>query len=484
MAEDEVQNSEVRDTVPKEYGDIFLAARAGDLAAVKEFAEKEKDNFDINKTASDTYPRTAFSIACENGHHEVAEYLLECGADLERDDLEKEVYVSLLHWGAQEGRTKVVELLEKKNININVRNDLGRTALWLAAQSGREEIVRILLNNPETDRNSAEEWLRRTPLSIAAEHGRVGVVEVLLGDALVNPAWRDNGQQTPLYLAAKNGHEDIVELLARATPLTMDYADFMGSTPLMVAAEKGHFEVVSWLLGQAQVNPLRRGMLDWTALIYALHAEHSRIVHLLMPRDNISLHSLVKQTRMLKFADRVSEIIPSPPPPAAGRESGEASLSLAKSLLKQGYNVNTKNDAGITPLQSAVQAERLQSVDFLIREHASMEGIAVSEWRALLAPEAKEAALLLTPVFVRAISADEVSRTAENGPSALLPDIIGTKGLVHVIHAGSGRAVANNLQGTWRNGLMGRHSQDNVPRCPAIRLLGNRCTEAAHRLSG
>lgn len=361
MAEEHVPFPSVPRKTPQKYGDIFLAAEAGDAAAVKEFAENEKENFDANKTSSDTYPRTAFSIACEHNRLEVAKYLLERGADPGRDNEKENINMTQLHWAAQKGHIDMVNLLvnlllESRNRNIAVRNDLGKTALLLAVESGRDNVV---------------------------------------------------------------------ELLGRAAPHTLDYADIHGKTPLMAAADQARLGIVSGLLERAKVNPVRQDENRTTPLVYALLKNDGKIVSLLTPYENTSLHLLVTQTPIFKtsFTDYIPRQV------REASESGNGYLLLAKSLLLNGYNVNTKNEAGITPIQLAVRNKCLESVDFLLHEHASIEGISADEWRALLlTPEAGKATLLITResaiavttnVAVQAI--EELQRREKKGMMHVIP---------------------------------------------------------------
>ncbi|KAM0739619.1 hypothetical protein ACQRIT_004803 [Beauveria bassiana] len=393
MAEEKVQRPSARYNIPPKYGDIFLAAKTGNLAAVKEFVEQ--DEFEVKKTSDGGFRRrTAFSIACEHNRYDVAEYLLNHGADPERDNEEQGFIMTPLHWAAQEGHVEVVNLIEKRHVNIDARDYLGRTALWLAADRGREKIVRILLKNRKRDRNAINRYIKKTPLSVAAEKGMLAAVEVLLGDALVDPALAIDSQHTPLYLAAQNGHEGVVQLLARAAPRTLDDANYTHTKPLMAAARGGHLGVVSWLLEQPQVNPVSRDLEGATALWF-------------------------------------DGFIPIPQPTPAQEEFGAPDFSEAKALLNLGYDVDTKNDAGITALQSEVRKKRLESINFLVNEHASMEGISADEWRALLnTPEADKAALLITTTSVRVMTADGVNRFAANGETELIENLYGGKGLM------------------------------------------------------
>jgi len=52
-----------------------------------------------------------------------------------------------------------------------------------------------------------------TPLTVAAESGYDAVVRLLLGQHDVNPDAKDDRGQTPLWYAARKGHESVRHLL-------------------------------------------------------------------------------------------------------------------------------------------------------------------------------------------------------------------------------------------------------------------------------
>ncbi|KPM43212.1 hypothetical protein AK830_g3350 [Neonectria ditissima] len=103
--------------------------------------------------------------------------------------------------------------LLKKKIDVNCRDSTDTTALCCAAEHGYADIVRVLLQSADVDRNSRDRWFEQTPLNLAAMKGHVEVVKVLLGDDLVRPNIPDNETRTPIFNAFANGHEEIVDLL-------------------------------------------------------------------------------------------------------------------------------------------------------------------------------------------------------------------------------------------------------------------------------
>ena len=106
-----------------------------------------------------------------------------------------------------------VPVLAKQGLQVDV--DLvdtdGRTALLVAAKNGKTEIVEMLANLG-ADANVSDGY-GRTALPLAAENGKAETVEMLANlGADVNASSRYG--QTALMLAAKNGKAKIVEMLA------------------------------------------------------------------------------------------------------------------------------------------------------------------------------------------------------------------------------------------------------------------------------
>ncbi|KAG8631000.1 hypothetical protein KVT40_000140 [Elsinoe batatas] len=86
----------------------------------------------------------------------------------------------------------------------------GTTALHLAAQNGRAEVVRTLLQL-KLDVNFQDKS-GSTALHIAASKGYHEVVQALLS-AGASTEVEDDGEFTALQLAAMNGHAEVVQLL-------------------------------------------------------------------------------------------------------------------------------------------------------------------------------------------------------------------------------------------------------------------------------
>jgi len=154
---------------------------------------------------------------------------------------------------ADNGKTEIVKLLLEdplKRVDVNKADTSGWTPLYAAAEHGHPAIVKLLLEDPlkRADVNK-ENDLGLTPL-IAAANGRTEIVKLLLEKRVdVNKA--SNSGWTPLYLAASWGKTEIVKLLLEDPEKRVDVNkahNFNGYTPLRAAAERGHTAIVKLLL--------------------------------------------------------------------------------------------------------------------------------------------------------------------------------------------------------------------------------------------
>ena len=98
---------------------------------------------DPNLAANHLEGRTALHSASFDGLLEIAERLVEGGANVDQVDKRG---VSPLHLAAQEGRLEIVKLLARNGANIHLANNQGVTPLQLATLFGHNEVVDYLVN--------------------------------------------------------------------------------------------------------------------------------------------------------------------------------------------------------------------------------------------------------------------------------------------------------------------------------------------------
>ena len=206
-----------------------VAVCIGDLGKVKAFLER---GIDIN--AKDTNNRTALHYAAEEGHKKIVELLLAHGADLNASTSYGRTAAEL---AMSRGHTEIVKLLVSKGADIsplhlaiylkdvakarsliesgadvNKRTPYGTNPLQRAVDAGFKDIAELLVaKGAEVNAKDNWDW---TALHSAAHNGSKDMVEFLIAKG-ANVDAKDGAARTPLWYAEKNGHTEIVELLKK-----------------------------------------------------------------------------------------------------------------------------------------------------------------------------------------------------------------------------------------------------------------------------
>ena len=200
------------------------------------------------------------------------------GCSKSKDDLVKELNALNFQFNgddfvrsAAEGDQKALGLFFAAGFDVNTPNTAGYTGLMAAAERGRVDIVKLLLDH-KADPNVAGRDAG-TALMLAAENNQPEIVKLLL-DRGADPNRQDHNGWTALLKAAYQGNAKCIEILASHTKLELDRAllvatlmerkdavkvlldngaevDFRasdGRTPLILAASKGNKEIVELLL--------------------------------------------------------------------------------------------------------------------------------------------------------------------------------------------------------------------------------------------
>lgn len=145
------------------------------------------------------------------GNVSAFDLLLEHGADV--NNRNRDNRWSILICAVAENRGAIVErLLYRRELAINAADDIGNTALHVAAERGHTRIVVLLLQRPDIQVN-LENHIGWTPLAKAVFAGHSGVVRRLLGRSDVEVNFVDQHRQTPLFHAASVGNLEMVRLL-------------------------------------------------------------------------------------------------------------------------------------------------------------------------------------------------------------------------------------------------------------------------------
>lgn len=184
----------------------------------------------------DVYGRTALHYASMKGHPEICRKLLSWNADahaLDMDSYSSLIYAVVngklqcvrtliidgrvgveptesnsdlipLSLASQYGHVDVVLLLLQHGAR-RLPNTNGEYPIHLAAREGHVELCRILVAQPDSQKDTPDKYNEWTPLVHAARHGHDACVQVLL-EAGCNPHALDEVGKTPALYAAWYGH--------------------------------------------------------------------------------------------------------------------------------------------------------------------------------------------------------------------------------------------------------------------------------------
>ncbi|GIJ98169.1 hypothetical protein Aspvir_000284 [Aspergillus viridinutans] len=244
-------------------------------------------------------------------------------------------------------RTALQAYYSHGHIDVDCKDEDGRTPLSLASEKGHLAIVKLLLSQDTVDVNSAD-TVGRTPLSWATTNGDDAVTwELVKRGADINKQVQMG--MTPLHLAAQKGHETLVHLLVEAGARS-DVQDERGRTALHEAALHGHTNVVQRLI-------------EAGADINARDKNGDSVLHRACgSRDHALARLLVK---------READV-----------------LAVAELLVKHGAEVNVENNNGETPLHRAAKNGR-KALVLLILENGANASVADHEGRIALDVAAK-----------------------------------------------------------------------------------------------
>ena len=207
---------------------------------------------DVNLRSGPDDAWTPLMLAVCEGHGDVVDLLLsypETDPNLTESHGEFPLYCAALknHLGILQA------LCNDSRVDVNQRTGLdGSTALCVASELGRIEMVKVLMAHPSLDPNAGKHdgW---TPLHIASGRGHEAIVDALLAhsDIRVNtPGGRDCS--IALLVAVAGGHLGVVRRLLATTHGVngVNHSNMMSATPILQAVVNGHTDIVRLLLEQ------------------------------------------------------------------------------------------------------------------------------------------------------------------------------------------------------------------------------------------
>lgn len=352
--------------------------------------EKDGDGCLVRINEKNKLGSTALMWACEYGHRDLAELLLDHGASID----EKDKYGNTALLGSSMNYfTDVVELLLKRRANVDLKNKEAVLVIPASYLPGHllEAVVNgeviifqppvgskpgatvpitsmtrakdVDLKKTEVIKNNEVELKDNdTALIVASRERNEGVVKLLL-DGRANPALLNLEGHTALIESSVHGFEDVTKLLIDGKAQVDQQEDKTGLTALIGACVHGKTGVAKLLLdGKARVDQ-QEDKKGHTALIGACVHGFTDVAELLLDRGaSIDLKDKRGNTALILA-------------------SGDGNEAVARLLLNKGAEINMQNKAGRTALIMACKKGRKRGgwAEGLEQEKM-VKSLSVSRW--------------------------------------------------------------------------------------------------------
>jgi ankyrin repeat protein len=323
----------------------LIAAAAGGYDSVVEVLLRSPH---INPNIATPFGRTALIAAAEQGHDLVAKMLIAEGT-----------------------------------VNVNLQDSRGRTALAAAVNNDHPAIVESLIALPQisTDRPDHKD---DTPLHLAAKKGLLHMVSILLTNRRISLDRKNKDGRTPLSWAAGEGFADVVEKLVHYPDVEVNSTCNSGRTPLSYAASYADSNVIDLLLAHEKIDADARDAtgrtpLSWAASgleVYSFSALYRQIASASpsqapqLPFGSLKLGSTTTTQQMTSAQLNVGGLTFPLTSTALNARASTPSHSLHQTLLSllkhKDVNVNSRDNAGQTPLSWAVQQRCTLAVAVLL----------------------------------------------------------------------------------------------------------------------
>ncbi|XP_062395551.1 inversin isoform X3 [Sardina pilchardus] len=232
--------------------------------------------------------RTAFMWAAGKGSDDVIRTMLDLKADLDINMADK-YGGTALHAASLSGHVSTVTLLLERGAAVDPLDVMRHTPLFRACEMGHRDVILTLIKGGaqvdlvDIDGHSALHW--------AALGGNAEVCEVLMENGL-GPDLQDSAGRTPLQCAAYAGYINCMALLLQHDA-DANIQDKEGRTALHWSCNNGYLDAVKLLLGcGAFPNHMENNEERYTPLDYALLGEHQELTQYLLEHGAMSIAAI------------------------------------------------------------------------------------------------------------------------------------------------------------------------------------------------
>ncbi|XP_078394826.1 inversin isoform X2 [Cetorhinus maximus] len=259
-------------------------------AAQSNFAETVEVflNHPSVKDDPDLEGRTAFMWAAGKGSDDVLRTMLRVKSDIDINMADK-YGGTALHAAVLSGHVSTVKLLLKYGAQVDAMDVMKHTPLFRACEMGHKEVIQTLIKGGASVDLIDQDG--HSPLHWAALGGNADVCQILIQN-LINPNVQDYAGRTPLQCAAYGGYINCMAVLMenKADP---NIQDKEGRTALHWSCNNGYLDAIKLLLGySAFPNHMETNEERFTPLDYALLGEHQEVIQYMLEHGALSIAAI------------------------------------------------------------------------------------------------------------------------------------------------------------------------------------------------
>ncbi|KAL6720538.1 hypothetical protein ACLMJK_002462 [Lecanora helva] len=314
------------------------------------YLKSEADvDWDVRKGANALHICAWFGL-----DYAISELLQNQGMEIDSRDPKHEQ--TPLMYACRRGKISTVALLLDRGARVNAISKRGNTALFEALFPGHTEVIEMLLARSNLDINTSQSRRsNQTALMIAAQEGKVDIVRALLSCDGIEVYRVDANRNTALSNAIISDQTDTaMEILKYGgNPDQLNSTNWTGSSALILAASRGQEDIVESLLRNGANASIKDKEGGGTALLRAIDDGHEGVVKCMLKYEKIDVHVLDDYGRGLLHGAAIG-----------------GHINIVQLLLDQGLNINVRDKKGKTPLHEASQIDAFQIVQLLVSRHA------------------------------------------------------------------------------------------------------------------
>ncbi|XP_066483184.1 inversin isoform X2 [Tiliqua scincoides] len=240
------------------------------------------------KDDTDLEGRTSFMWAAGKGSNDVIRTMLNLKLDIDINMADK-YGGTALHAAALSGHVSTVQLLLKYDAQVDATDVMKHTPLFRACEMGHKEVIQTLIKGGA--RVDLLDQDGHSPLHWAALGGNPDVCQILIENK-INPNVQDYAGRTPLQCAAYGGYINcmVVLLENNADP---NIQDKEGRTALHWLCNNGYLDAIKLLLGfGAFPNHMENNEERYTPLDYALLGAHHEVIQFMLEHGALSIAAI------------------------------------------------------------------------------------------------------------------------------------------------------------------------------------------------